>query len=131
MFEVAVEQSFAAAHFLRNYRGKCENLHGHNYKVQAMFRGEQLDQAGMLMDFTEIKKQMRQVTERLDHRNLNDMAPFDAINPSAENIAKYVFEQVQAGLEPAQKNLLKEVKVWETDIQYAAYRSPENSVSAA
>ena len=124
MFEVAVEQTFAAAHFLRNYKGKCENLHGHNYKVKVTFRGEHLDAAGMLVDFGEIKQRMRAVTERLDHHNLNELAPFDEINPSAENISKYVFEEVRAGLKEAEKPLLQEVKVWETDIQYAAYRSP-------
>ncbi len=126
MFEVAVEQTFAAAHFLRNYKGKCENLHGHNYKVKVTFRGEQLDGAGMLVDFGEIKRRMRDVTERLDHRNLNDLTPFDTVNPSAENIAKYVFDEVRAGLAESQKGLLREVKVWETDIQYAAYQSPGN-----
>ena len=125
MFEVAVEQTFAAAHFLRNYKGKCENLHGHNYKVVVTFRGEQLDNAGMLMDFGEIKRRMREVTERLDHHNLNDLTPFDTVNPSAENIARYIFEEVHAGLAIQQQPLLREVKVWETDIQYAAYRSPE------
>jgi 6-pyruvoyltetrahydropterin/6-carboxytetrahydropterin synthase len=125
MFEVAVEQTFAAAHFLRNYKGKCENLHGHNYRVKVTFRGEQLDGAGMLMDFGEIKRRMREVTERLDHHNLNDLTPFDTLNPSAENIARYIFEEVRTGLALQQQSLLREVKVWETDIQYAAYRSPE------
>ena len=125
MFEVCVEQTFAAAHALRNYHGKCENLHGHNYRVQATFRGAELDEAGMLVDFVEIKRHMRAVTERLDHINLNETAPFDVINPSAENIARYVFEQMRAGMAPERGTLLREVKVWETDIQYAAYRPPE------
>lgn len=125
MFEVSVEQTFAAAHALRNYHGKCENLHGHNYRVRATFRGAELDGAGMLVDFVEIKRQMRAVTERLDHINLNETAPFDVINPSAENIARYVFEQMQAGMAAGRGELLREVKVWETDIQYAAYRPHE------
>ena len=125
MFEVSVEQTFAAAHALRNYHGKCENLHGHNYRVQVTFRGAELDGAGMLVDFVEIKRHMREVTERLDHINLNETAPFDVINPSAENIARYVFEQMRAGMPVERGTLLREVKVWETDIQYAAYRSPE------
>ena len=125
MFEVSVEQTFAAAHALRNYHGKCENLHGHNYRVQATFRGAELDGAGMLVDFVEVKRHMRAVTERLDHINLNETAPFDVINPSAENIARYVFEQMQAGMADERGNLLREVKVWETDIQFAAYRPHE------
>ena len=126
MFEVSVEQTFAAAHALRNYHGKCENLHGHNYRVQATFRGAELDASGMLVDFVEIKRHMRSVTERLDHTNLNETAPFDAINPSAENIARYVFEQMQAEMAGDRGKLLREVKVWETDIQYAAYRPHES-----
>ncbi|HCC59593.1 MAG TPA: 6-carboxytetrahydropterin synthase QueD [Solibacterales bacterium] len=125
MFEVSVEQTFAAAHALRNYHGKCENLHGHNYRVQATFRGAELDGAGMLVDFVEVKRHMRAVTERLDHINLNETAPFDVINPSAENIARYVFEQMRAGMAAERGKLLREVKVWETDIQYAAYRPHE------
>ena len=89
MYEVRVEADFAAAHFLRDYHGKCENLHGHNYKVYAHVRGSNLDEGGMLLDFTQIKKTLRNVCELLDHKNLNDFDYFDQ-NPSAERIATFI-----------------------------------------
>ena len=73
MFEVRVEADFAAAHFLRDYNGKCENLHGHNYKVYAHVRGNKLDEGGMLLDFSELKKTLRDVCALLDHYNLNEV----------------------------------------------------------
>src|SRR5579862_3288078 len=94
MFEVSVEYTFAAGHALRGYKGKCENVHGHNYKVQMVVAGEQLDSTGLLMDFVEIRKTIKVLVERLDHHFLNDLAPFDKINPSAENIAKYFFDEL-------------------------------------
>jgi len=84
MFEVSVEQTFAAGHALRNYKGKCENVHGHNFRVQVTIQGERLDETGMLVDFIDVKTLMRAVIERLDHQFLNDVAPFDEKNPSAE-----------------------------------------------
>ncbi len=98
MFEVSVEETFAAGHALRNYRGKCENVHGHNYRVQVTFSGEELDSIGLLVDFVEVKKLMRLVVDRLDHQFLNEMAPFDVLNPSAENIAKYFYDEISGGL---------------------------------
>jgi 6-pyruvoyltetrahydropterin/6-carboxytetrahydropterin synthase len=124
MFEVSVEHTFAAAHALRNYHGKCENLHGHNYRVQVKVLGPELDEAGMLVDFVELKRLLRGATERLDHHNLNEISPFDAINPSAENIAKYLYEEISGKLRPENAAVLDEVKVWETDIQFACYRAP-------
>ncbi len=78
---------------MRNYHGKCENVHGHNYKVRITVAGEQLDEAGLLVDFLEIKRLMGAAIEYLDHRFINDLAPFDEINPSAENIAKYFYDR--------------------------------------
>jgi 6-pyruvoyltetrahydropterin/6-carboxytetrahydropterin synthase len=123
MFEVTVEQTFAAAHALRNYKGGCENLHGHNFKVQVVLAGERLDDTGMLVDFIDIKNLMGQVLARLDHQNLNEVSPFDVKNPSAENIAEYFYSQMTGGLThtPVPVRIL-EVKVWETDIQSATYR---------
>ena len=88
MFEVSVEQTFAAGHALRDYKGKCENVHGHNYRVRVTIAGEQLDAAGLLVDFVDIKRLMGGAIEYLDHRFINDLEPFDKINPSAENSAK-------------------------------------------
>jgi 6-pyruvoyltetrahydropterin/6-carboxytetrahydropterin synthase len=123
MYEVCVEQTFAAAHALRNYKGACENLHGHNFRVQVTIEGERLDAAGMLVDFIDVKNLMRQVMARLDHRNLNEVAPFDAErNPSAENIAEYFYREMSSGMNAAVPVKIREVRVWETDIQSAAYR---------
>jgi 6-pyruvoyltetrahydropterin/6-carboxytetrahydropterin synthase len=121
MFEVSVEQSFAAGHALRNYHGKCENVHGHNYKVRITVAGEQLDETGLLVDFLEVKRLMGAVIDYLDHRFINDLAPFDLINPSAENIAKYFYDRVSTGLSGGGVRI-SEVKVWETDSSSATYR---------
>ena len=93
MFEVRVTADFAAAHFLRDYNGKCENLHGHNYKVYAHVRGNKLNEGGMLMDFSKLKGALREVCKQLDHSNLNDLKVFDQ-NPSAERIAMYIFDGI-------------------------------------
>ncbi len=127
MFEVSVEHTFAAGHALRNYRGKCENVHGHNYRVQVIVRGEQLDQTGMLADFVELKRLLRAISEPLDHIFLNDIEPFREVNPSAENIARYICEKMTEGLRVENPVEVAEVKVWETDIQSATYRPPTQS----
>lgn len=122
MFEVSVEHTFAAGHALRNYKGKCENVHGHNYRVQVVVRGEKLDETGMLADFVELKRLLRAISEPLDHVFLNDLEPFRTENPSAENIARYICEKMQDGLGQTNPVQIAEVKVWETDIQSATYR---------
>jgi 6-pyruvoyltetrahydropterin/6-carboxytetrahydropterin synthase len=123
MFEVSVEQSFAAGHALRNYKGACENVHGHNFKILVTIEGQELDGTGMLVDFLDVKESMRGVIARLDHRFLNDVPPFDVKNPSAENIAEYFYEELTSGLvsNPVPVRV-REVKVWETDVQSATYR---------
>ena len=123
MFEVTVEQTFAAGHALRNYKGKCENVHGHNFKVQVRIEGQRLDDSGMLVDFIDVKNVMRKVIERLDHQFLNEVSPFDVKNPSAENIAEYFHVEMTSGLaETPVPVRISEVRVWETDIQSASYR---------
>jgi len=122
MFEVAVEHTFAAGHALRNYRGKCENVHGHNYRVQVTLRGETLDKTGMLADFTEMKRLLRALSEPLDHFFINDVPPFDQLNPTAENMAWYFCTKMQEQLNLEVPVEVAEVKVWETDIQSATYR---------
>ncbi|HUW41310.1 MAG TPA: 6-carboxytetrahydropterin synthase QueD [Rectinemataceae bacterium] len=117
MYEVRVEASFAAAHFLRHYKGKCERLHGHNYRVRAWARGERLDEGGMLLDFGELKAALRKVLEGLDHSLLNDMPEFKD-DPSAERIAEYVYRSVAALLPAAP---LAAVDVYETDTSMARY----------
>ena len=120
MFELSVEDTFAAGHALRGYRGKCEKVHGHNYKIQVSVEGGALDSAGLLMDFVELKRLLHAVMDRLDHEFLNDVAPFDVVNPTAENMAKYFYEEISPGL-PARARLAS-VKVWETDTSTATYR---------
>ena len=120
MFEVSVEQTFAAGHALRGYKGKCENVHGHNYRVEVLVQGQQLDSIGLLVDFVEVKRLIQSVVDYLDHRFINDLPPFDAINPSAENMAKYFYDEISARLsEPAK---VGQVKIWETDITSATFR---------
>jgi 6-pyruvoyltetrahydropterin/6-carboxytetrahydropterin synthase len=123
MFEVSVEETFAAGHALRNYRGKCENVHGHNYRVQVTVEGEALNPTGLLLDFADMKKLIRAIVARLDHQFLNEIAPFDAINPSAENMARYFYDEISSGLS-APGPRIREVKIWETDITSATYRPP-------
>jgi 6-pyruvoyltetrahydropterin/6-carboxytetrahydropterin synthase len=122
MFEVSVEQTFAAGHALRNYKGKCENVHGHNYRVRVTIAGEQLDAAGLLVDFVDVKRLMGGAIEYLDHRFINDLPPFDELNPSAENIAKYFYDRVNAGMKDDAPVKISEVRVWETDTSSAVYR---------
>jgi 6-pyruvoyltetrahydropterin/6-carboxytetrahydropterin synthase len=122
MFEVAVEQTFAAGHALRNYKGKCENVHGHNFKVRVVIEGEKLDETGLLVDFLDVKAAMQAIIDRLDHVFLNDVAPFDVKNPSAENIAEHFFTEMTRTLESPVPVRVREVKIWETDIQSATYR---------
>ena len=94
MFQVSVEETFSAGHALRGYKGKCENVHGHNYRVQITLEGPELDNIGLLVDFTHVKQVMRELIKRLDHQFINDLEPFTTVNPSAENMAKYFFEEV-------------------------------------
>jgi len=127
MYEVSVEETFAAGHALRGYRGQCEKVHGHNYRVRAVIQGERLDSNGLLVDFVELKRVLRAIVERLDHVFLNDQPPFDQINPTAENMARYFYEQLSqglAGLAPENLVRLAEVKIWETDTATATYRLP-------
>lgn len=125
MFEISVEKSFAAGHALRGYHGKCENVHGHNYKVRVTLAGLELDSAGLLCDFVEVKRMLQSIIDRLDHRFMNDIPPFDVLNPSAENMARYFYQELERGLRespPAVPFRIGEVKIWETDTTTAAYR---------
>jgi len=123
MFEVAVEQNFASAHALRNYKGRCENVHGHNWKVRVVIEGDQLDATGMLVDFLDVKSYMGEILDRIDHQFLNEIPPFDVVNPSAENIAEYFYQQMTGRLaETPVPVRIREVKIWETEIQSATYR---------
>jgi 6-pyruvoyltetrahydropterin/6-carboxytetrahydropterin synthase len=123
MFEVTVEDSFAAGHYLRNYRGKCENPHGHNYKVRVTLAGKELDKAGLLLDFKDLRDVMKPVIDRLDHQMINDIEPFTNLNPSAENLAKYFFDETNGRLHSSTYGRVraKTVTVFETDTTTATY----------
>lgn len=121
MFEVSVEYSFAAGHALRGYKGKCENVHGHNYKVKVTVQGEKLNSIGLLMDFADLRAALKGLVERFDHQFLNDLEPFEETNPSAENLACYLGDELQRKI--GQDGLsVNTVTVWETDTTSATYR---------
>ena len=122
MFEVSVDESFAAGHALRGYKGKCENIHGHNYKVRVTLEGQELDSTGLLYDFVHLKQVVQGVIRSLDHRYLNEFPPFDAINPSAENISKYIYEETAKQMKSANGARISSITVWETDVTAATYR---------
>jgi 6-pyruvoyltetrahydropterin/6-carboxytetrahydropterin synthase len=123
MFEVSVEETFAAGHALRGYKGKCENLHGHNYRVRVTLEGRELDSVGLLYDFVHLKQVIQGVIRSLDHRYLNEFAPFDALNPSAENISKYIYDETSKQMKAAPNGArIASITVWETDTTAATYR---------
>jgi 6-pyruvoyltetrahydropterin/6-carboxytetrahydropterin synthase len=123
MYEVSVDQTFAAAHNLRNYKGKCENLHGHNYKVRVTVTGKELDPTGLLCDFADLKQALQGVIGSLDHIYLNEFPPFDVLNPSAENIARYIYEQTARKIPRAPNGAgITSITVWESDLTAATYK---------
>ena len=125
MYEICVESEFAAAHFLADFHGKCENLHGHNYRVRAYVRGNELDEGGMLMDFGVLKAALREVCKGLDHVHLNDVKENGISvfknNPSAERIAFYIFSRLENALPLTDKVQLYAVDVFETPKNCARY----------
>jgi 6-pyruvoyltetrahydropterin/6-carboxytetrahydropterin synthase len=120
MYEVQIVSSFCAAHRLRDYKGKCEQLHGHNYRIHVTARSPVLIQGGMVMDFGDLKKATNGVLQRLDHSYLNEIAPFDNIEPSAENIAAYLFREIAEELGD-QADLLFSVSVYESETSRATF----------
>jgi 6-pyruvoyltetrahydropterin/6-carboxytetrahydropterin synthase len=123
MFEVTVEAGFSSGHYLRNYKGKCENPHGHNYRVLVTLAGAELDEAGLLLDFKLLKTLLRPVVEYLDHQMINDLAPFTELNPSAENLARYFYEKTSLQLHEmtAGRVRVKDCTLFETDTSFARY----------
>lgn len=121
MYEITVEKHFDAAHFLRGYQGKCENMHGHRYRVVVRVAAAKLDDIGLAYDFTVIKRHLKDILERYDHTCLNDVPPFDDINPSAENIAATIYNELAAKLSDDPVSLSC-VEAWESPEQGVAYR---------
>ncbi len=118
MYEVMVKGEFSSAHSLRDYDGDCENIHGHNWKVEITFLRKDLDKIGLTVDFRKLKYILNEVIEKLDHKYLNNIDPFKDINPSSENIAKFIFYQIKDMVKDAN---LKSVRVWESEDSAASY----------
>jgi 6-pyruvoyltetrahydropterin/6-carboxytetrahydropterin synthase len=123
MFEVTVEAGFSSGHYLRNYHGKCENPHGHNYRVLVTLAGAELDQTGLLLDFKLLKNLLKPVVDYLDHQMINDLAPFTELNPSAENLARYFYDETSRQLQvlTAGRVHIKDCTIFETDTSFARY----------
>lgn len=120
MFELVVESRFAAAHQLRGYQGKCENLHGHNWRVTVAVTAERLNEQGLAIDFADMRKALRDALDQLEHTFLNDIFPFTEINPSSENVAKWIYDHV--GKKINDGNLeVSSVTVWESESASASY----------
>jgi 6-pyruvoyltetrahydropterin/6-carboxytetrahydropterin synthase len=130
MYEIIVEKHFDAAHYLRGYKGKCENMHGHRYKVRVHVSAKKVNEIGLAYDFTDLKRHLDDILKRYDHTCLNEVPPFDKINPSSENIAAAIYtelkEKLSAGpavtLTAVEAPVLSEVEVWETPEQGVTYR---------
>jgi 6-pyruvoyltetrahydropterin/6-carboxytetrahydropterin synthase len=120
MYELRVITQFAAAHKLRNFKGKCEKLHGHNWRIEVIVEGEKLNDAGLLIDFKEVKDDTNRVLEELDHSFLNELSQFKDQNPSSENIAAYIFEKLSSKLNDNQIKVTK-VTAWESDSASTSY----------
>ncbi len=119
MFQISVESHFDAAHALRGYQGKCENLHGHRFKVVARVRASKLNDIGLAYDFKELKAKLSDVLERFDHTNLNEVQPFNTINPSSENIAQTIYRELSPKIVGVN---LDAIEVWESPESCAEYR---------
>ena len=113
MYELTVEATFAAAHNLRHYEGECENLHGHNWRVEVQLAGEKLDELGMLMDFRDLKATLGDVVQTLDHTYLNDIPPFDRVNPTTENLCRHIAEEL--GPKLPRHIAIRRVSCWESE----------------
>lgn len=120
MYELSVEVSFSAAHQLRGYKGKCENMHGHNWKVQVSVMAETLNDIDLAIDFHDLKRMAKEVIAPLDHAFLNDIFPFTEKNPSSENMAKWLFDCMRKKITD-QNVRVSAVSVWESDTASATY----------
>ncbi|MBM4462592.1 MAG: 6-carboxytetrahydropterin synthase QueD [Chloroflexi bacterium] len=120
MYEVSVREHFDAAHYLRGYQGKCEKVHGHRFQVVVNVRAGETDEVGMAYDFTKLRRQLGEIVSRFDHTCLNDMPPFDRINPSSENIASTICSELQVRLKEAGVSLYS-VQVWESPHSAVTY----------
>ncbi len=123
MYILTIEDDFSSAHQLRGYKGKCENIHGHNWKVVASIKGNILNEIGLLIDFHDLKKMLSDILKNLDHQNINDIPPFDTLNPSSENIAKYISDTFNEKLKEVSKDIqIDSITVWESQTSRCTYK---------
>jgi 6-pyruvoyltetrahydropterin/6-carboxytetrahydropterin synthase len=120
MYELMVESKFSAAHQLRGYQGPCEKLHGHNWRVTIAVTAERLDEQGLAIDFHQLKKALREILDQLEHTFLNDIFPFTQINPSSENLAKWIYDNIMKKVNDDNIEVAS-VTVWESDTASASY----------
>ena len=121
MFVVSVQAHYDSAHFLRRYHGKCERLHGHRYVVEVALAKDEIDETGIAFDFVDVKRELRELADSLDHQNINDIQPFTEIEPSAENQARWFHDELKRRLPAEMAAALLYVRVWETPNQWAQY----------
>lgn len=121
MYELTVQTHFDAAHFLIDYPGECARLHGHTYVVEVTVAGDKLNEIGLLYDFKDLKDKTREIIDRFDHHYLNEIAPFDKTSPTAENLAKYIYDHLKKRL-VAKGIKIAEVSVWESPTARLTYR---------
>ncbi len=121
MFKLKISDHFSSAHFLKNYQGPCENLHGHNWKVELVIEGSKLNDLDLLIDFNELKKILKEILSQLDHQLLNDLPFFQNISPSSERLAEYIFKKAKEKLSNFPHLRVKEVSVYETEKASATY----------
>jgi 6-pyruvoyltetrahydropterin/6-carboxytetrahydropterin synthase len=120
MYEVTIIKSFSAAHLLAQIGGKCEELHGHNFKVEVTLAAPNLNESGLLIDFRIVKKWLNEILDQMDHKHLNELPYFAGINPSAENIAKYICDQMKLKIKEPQVRIAR-IKVWESENAVVTY----------
>jgi 6-pyruvoyltetrahydropterin/6-carboxytetrahydropterin synthase len=121
MYEVTIIKSFSAAHLLAEIGGKCEELHGHNFKVEVTVGAQELNSEGILIDFRLVKKWLKEILDKMDHQHLNDLSSFAGKNPSSENIAHFVYQEMQPKVKEAEVEVLR-VKVWESESAAVTYK---------
>lgn len=130
MYTVSVQAHYDAAHFLRNYRGKCERLHGHRYVVEVALQSEEVNAAGIAFDFVDVKRELRVLAAELDHTNLNDLPQFQEVETSAENQARWFYDTLRERLPAVQATGLLYARIWETPTQWAQYGPSSAGVPA-
>ena len=122
MYEVTIETHFSSAHRLREYNGECERLHGHNWRVKVSVASEELNDLGMVIDFKDLKKETKVLMDKFDHQYLNEVPPFDKLNPTTENMAKLLFDELSKSVNTASRRISK-VIIWESPTSSASYSS--------